>query len=82
MREQPRRDRSVITHGASLDESESWPWLMSHVAVYLWSRGRFRQTLTLQRQALAARRRLFGHLWEVISHPRYRLGANGGPEVP
>jgi hypothetical protein len=23
-----------------------------------------------------------GHLWEVIHHPLYRLGADGRPEVP
>ena len=23
-----------------------------------------------------------GHVWEVIRHPRYRLGADGRPEVP
>ncbi len=23
-----------------------------------------------------------GHLWEVIHHPRYRLGADGRPQVP
>ncbi len=23
-----------------------------------------------------------GHVWEVIHHPRYRLGADGRPEVP
>jgi tetratricopeptide (TPR) repeat protein len=50
---------AVAEHGQRLEvELKVRLWLQHQAAIYLWSRGRYRQALTLQEEALAGRRRL------------------------
>jgi tetratricopeptide (TPR) repeat protein len=52
---------AAADHGERLDvEPGVWPWLLSQSAGYLWSRGQYRQALTLNEQALAGYRRTLG----------------------
>jgi tetratricopeptide (TPR) repeat protein len=52
---------TVADYGRRLDvEPVAWLWLLHQAAVYLRSRGQYRQAVTLQAEALAGRRRLFG----------------------
>jgi tetratricopeptide (TPR) repeat protein len=52
---------AVANHGQDLDvEREACLWLLNKAAMYLWSRGQYRQAHTLIEQALAGRRRLLG----------------------
>jgi tetratricopeptide (TPR) repeat protein len=52
---------AVAEHGRRLDvEHAMWLWLLHQAAVYLRSRGQYRQALTLHEQALAARQRVLG----------------------
>jgi tetratricopeptide (TPR) repeat protein len=52
---------AVGDHGQRLDvELVEWLWVLHQAAVYLWSRGQYRQALTLQEQALAGLRSMLG----------------------
>jgi tetratricopeptide (TPR) repeat protein len=53
---------AVLDHAQHLDE-ETNPrlWLLTHAAGYLWSRGQYRQALTLQEEALAGYQRTLGN---------------------
>jgi tetratricopeptide (TPR) repeat protein len=52
---------AVADHGHRLTaESKSVRWLLSHAARYVYSRGQYRQALTLHQQVLAACQQAFG----------------------
>jgi hypothetical protein len=52
---------AVVDHCQRLEvEAEAWLWLLNQAAYYLWSRGQYRQALTLLEQALAGCRRVLG----------------------
>jgi tetratricopeptide (TPR) repeat protein len=52
---------AVVDHGRRLDvEATAWLWLLHQAAVYMRSRGQYRQALPLHEQAAAVRRRVLG----------------------
>jgi tetratricopeptide (TPR) repeat protein len=52
---------AAAEHAQRLDvEPEAWPWLLHKSAVYLSSRGQYRQALPHHKRALTGRRRLLG----------------------
>ena len=52
---------AVAAHGQHLDvEPETCLWLLNKAAMYLWSRGQYRQAHTLIEQTLTSRRRVLG----------------------
>jgi tetratricopeptide (TPR) repeat protein len=52
---------AVADHGRRLDvEHAGWLPLLNQAAVYLWSRGQYRQALGLQEEAVAGLRRILG----------------------
>jgi hypothetical protein len=52
---------AVADHGRRLDvETTAWLRLLDQAGLYLWSRGRYRQALTLQEEALSGFRRPLG----------------------
>ena len=71
-------------HAERLDvEPEARLWLLSRVAGYLLRRGRYRQALTLQEQALAGYRQLLGddHL-DTLTSMRYLDESHRDPRRP
>jgi tetratricopeptide (TPR) repeat protein len=66
---------AAIGHGQDLDaEPEAWLWLLRQAATYLWSRGQYRQAVTLDQQALAGCRRLLGDDHPDTLHSMHNLG--------
>jgi tetratricopeptide (TPR) repeat protein len=52
---------AVVDHGRRLDvEATAWLWLLHQMAVFMRSRGQYRQALPLHEQAVAGRRRVLG----------------------
>jgi tetratricopeptide (TPR) repeat protein len=63
---------AVADHGQCLQvEPDACLWLQNQAAVYLWSRGQYRQALMLLERALAVRRRVLGD-----DHPDTLLSMN------
>jgi tetratricopeptide (TPR) repeat protein len=53
---------AAANHGQQLDvEQEACLWLLNKAAMYLWSRGQYRQAHTLIEQTLAGRREVLGN---------------------
>jgi tetratricopeptide (TPR) repeat protein len=51
----------VADHGQRIGvETQAWLWLRGQAATYLWSRGQYRQALTLQAQAVAGLQGMLG----------------------
>jgi hypothetical protein len=63
---------AAVGHGRRLEvEPERCLSLLSHAATYLWSRGQYRQALTLDQQALAGLRQLLGQDHPDTLHSMY-----------
>jgi tetratricopeptide (TPR) repeat protein len=65
---------AVADHGRRLDvETTAWLRLLDQAGVYLWSRGRYRQALTLQGEALAGLRKALGNDHPHTMHSMHNL---------